>query len=148
MEEKKVSEVEKIFADEIIYETDYFSVNQDWEIAIPGFYIVSPKRKVNSLMEFNDKEDIDFIRTVKKIRKAMLEVLNIEYIYLFQNEDTPWDFHFWMMPYYDWMKDISRRGPSLLAPVWKYAKENMNTKKDIKKTRDAAEKMRVYFSKK
>ena len=148
MKEKIVSNEGKIFKDEKIYETEYFEVHQDWEIAIPGFYIVVPKRKLKSLLEFTDKEDIDFIRVVKKVRKAMFEVLGIKDVYYFQNEDSPYGFHLWMLPYCSWMKKVTGRGPGILVPVWKYAKNNLNTKKDIEKTKKAAQKMRDYLSKK
>jgi len=137
----------KIF-NEIIYTSKHFIAAQDWEIAIPGFYIISPKRKVQSLLELSDKECVDYIKTIKKIRKAMLNLLNIKEVYYFQNEDSPYGFHLWMLPYHEWMEDVAGRGPGILVPVWKYAKKNMSTKKDIQKTKDAAEKMRRYFSKK
>ncbi len=146
MREKHPSK--KIFSNEIIFETKHFIVNQDWEIAIPGFFIVAPKKKLKSLMDFNDKELIDFIKTVKKVRESLLKVLKIKDVYLFQNEDTPYGFHLWMLPYYSWMKKISERGPSLPAKVWKYAKKNMKTEKDIKKTKKAVDKVKKFLAKK
>ena len=147
MKEKIVSEREKIFLDEIIYETKYFIANQDWEIAIPGFYIVSPKRKVSSLIEFTDEEAVDFIKTVKTIRKAMLDVLNIKNVYFFHDDASLYGFHLWMLPNYSWMNKIIKESQGIILPIWRYAKKNMTTKKNIKKTREAAKKMREYFSK-
>ena len=96
MEEKVVLNKEKIFVDEGIYESKYFTVHQDYEIAIPGFYIVAPKRKMKSLIEFTEEESIEYIGVIRKVRKAMLEALDIKIVYFFQNEDTPWNFHLWM----------------------------------------------------
>jgi len=145
--EEILSVKEKLFPNEIVYESKYFFVKQDLEIAIPGFYIISPKRKVKSIIEFNKNELLEYIKVMQKIRKAMKDVLNIEEVYYFQNEDTPYGFHLWMLPSYSWMKKVAERGPGLLVPVWKYAKENLGTESNIKKTKESAKRVRNSFLK-
>ena len=40
----------------IAYENDTFALSQDWELPIPGFMILSPKKHIVSLSEFSDEE--------------------------------------------------------------------------------------------
>ncbi len=145
MKEVVSSERKRLFKDEIVYESKYFSVCQDWEIAIPGFYIIFPKKQHRSLIEFSDLELNDYIATVKKVRAAMNKVLGIDCVYYFQNEDSPYGFHLWLLPYYPWMEKVAGHGPGILLPVWKHARDTMK-KKDIVATRKAAQKMREYLS--
>ncbi|MBN1792779.1 diadenosine tetraphosphate hydrolase [Candidatus Woesearchaeota archaeon] len=147
MTERIISDEEKLFPEEKVYESEFFTASQDWEVAIPGFYIVTPKRRVKTILDLSDEETLDFIGTIKQVRKAMLEVLGIKDVYYFQNEDTPLQFHLWMLPYCDWMEGVAGRGPGILLQVWEYAKENLNTPEAIKETKDAARKMREYFEK-
>jgi len=140
-------EIKKLFPDEIVYETKYWKVAQDWEVAIVGFYIVSPKRKIHSIQDLNDEESIDLINTMRKVRKAMSIVLGINDVYIFHNEDSPYGFHIWMLPWHSWMEKIGR-GPSILVPVWKYAKDNFNDENSIKEVKEAAVKVRKYISEK
>ncbi len=58
-----------LFPDETILETKLFNVGQDWEVPIPGFFIVAPRRKVRSLSDFTDEEAVQFVIIVRKIRK-------------------------------------------------------------------------------
>jgi hypothetical protein len=55
------------------------------------------------------EEKIDYIDVLTKIRKAQREVLGIEYVYYFYNEDTTHHFHnTWMVPRYEWMYKFGR----------------------------------------
>ncbi|MBN2142160.1 HIT domain-containing protein [Candidatus Woesearchaeota archaeon] len=150
MAERQVWDEEKIFKDDIIIETEHFSVGQDWEIAIPGFYIVAPKDKarIRSVEDLTDEEATEYIFLVRKVRKAMREALDIKHVYFYRGEDSPFGFHLWMMPRYAWMDKVADSGPGSLLPVWKYAKENLNSEKNIKETKEAAKKMRTYLQKK
>ena len=140
-----MKEKSKLF-DEVILETKYFIVAQDWEIAIPGFFIVSPKRKIRTIMDFTDKEAREYIMVVKKVRKAMYDILKIKDVYFFQDEGPKPNFHLWMLPRYKWMDDIAKKGAESLGPVEKFAKKNMSDEKSIKKTKAAARKMRRHLN--
>jgi len=113
-----------LFPKEEIITTKLFNVAQDWEVPIAGFFIVAPLRKIKSISEFTDEEAIEFINLIKKVRKGMRQVLKIEEVYLFQNEDTEHGFHFWIFPRFDWMEKFGRKIQSV-RPIINYAKENM-----------------------
>ena len=92
--------VKKLFPDDIVILTELFNVGQDWEVPIPGFFIIAPLRKVRSISEFTDEEATEFTNILRKLRKGMRDVLKIEDVYLFENEDTMHNFHFWVFPRY------------------------------------------------
>jgi len=132
----------KLF-DIIIYETDKFEVNQDWEVPIEGFFILAPKRKVRSITEFSDEEAHELVDVLRKIREAMRRVLGIDQVYIFQEEKTKFGFHVWVLPRYGWMskiKDNSLRG------ILKYAEDNLKSADDLRRVKEAAHKVKKYLS--
>ena len=139
--------MKKLFEKEIILKTKNFIVSQDWEVAIPGFYIIAPKKKKKTILDFSKKEQLEYIKTVHKVREAMKKVLKINKVFFFQNEETPYRFHLWMLPHYPWMKKVTNGLEGEIILIWVYAKKHMNTEENIQKTREAVTKMRKYLSK-
>jgi diadenosine tetraphosphate (Ap4A) HIT family hydrolase len=133
-----------LFPKEKIIEGDYFEINQDWEVPIVGFFILAPKRKIRSISEFNENESKEFMDLLIKVRKGMKEVLNIDDVYLFQNEDTKHNFHLWIFPRHAWMEEFGRKIQSV-GPIMNYAVEKNSTKEKCKEVKDAAEKIRQYL---
>lgn len=135
-----------LFPNEAILEGKYFEVHQDRGTPIPGFFILDTKRKIHSVSEFKDDEAEEFITMLTKVRKAMKEVLGIEYVYLFQREDNlEYYFHFWIFPKYEWM--IKKCGQRIQPnEVGKYARENMSNEQTIKQVKEAAKKVRDYLN--
>lgn len=126
----------------IIKVTKSFAAEQDSEIPIPGFIIISSKKHVLSIEEFGKKELQEFVGLASDIRKAMKKALGIKIVYLFQNEDTPNShFHLWMFPRYPWMKKFGIRIQSV-RPIMEYARENMKTIKNLKEVSKAVEKLK------
>ncbi len=135
----------KIF-DETVLDGKYFEVHQDWETPIPGFFVLESKRKIHSVGEFSEEEAEEFIRFLVKIRKAMKDILGIDYVYLNQREDNlDYDFHLCIFPKYSWMPEKfgQRLHPN---EVWAYARENMADEKTIKQVKEAAKKVRDYLN--
>ncbi|MER2038980.1 MAG: diadenosine tetraphosphate hydrolase, partial [Solibacillus sp.] len=58
-------------------------------------------------------------------RKAQREILGIDYVYYFYNEDTTHHFHTWLVPRYEWMYEFGRSVESV-RPVLLHARNNMN----------------------
>ncbi len=133
-----------LFPNENIITTRLFNVGQDWEIPIPGFFIIAPLRKLKSIDEFTDEEAIEFINLIRKVRKGMRNILKIKEVYLFQNEDTEHGFHLWMFPRYDWMEKFGRKIQSV-RPIINYAKENMLSNDVFNEVREYVEKMKKFM---
>lgn len=134
-----------LFSNENIINTDLFKVNQDWEVPIPGFFIIAPLRKLKSIDEFADEEAIEFINLIRKIRRGMRGILKIEKVYFFQNEDTEHGFHLWIFPRHDWMKKFGKKIQSV-RPIMNYAKENMVNDDVFKKVKEDVKKMKEFMS--
>ena len=105
----------------IISATEHFVAQQDYAVPIPGFIIISSKRHIQSIDEFNSQERNDFIEFLCKIRKGMRECLKIKTVYLIQEEDAS-HFHLWLFPRYDWMKQFGKKIKSV-KPIMKWAQE-------------------------
>ncbi|WP_394217751.1 HIT family protein [Halobacillus trueperi] len=107
----------------VIAETEHFHAHQDVAYPIRGLVIVASKRHIKGLDELTEEEQQDYITFLAKIRKAQREVLGIEHVYYFYNEDTTHHFHLWMVPRYDWMYEFGRSVESV-RPVLLHARKN------------------------
>lgn len=108
-----------------MYETEHFHAHQDVAYPIKGLIILASKRHIVSLDELTEIERLDYIETLSKIRKAQRDVLGIEHVYYFYNEDTTHHFHTWMVPRYEWMYAFGRSVESV-RPVLLHARNEMN----------------------
>jgi diadenosine tetraphosphate (Ap4A) HIT family hydrolase len=136
--------MKKIFPNEVVIETKYFDAHQDWEVPIPGFIIVTSKRKIRSMADFTEEEAQEFIKLIIKIRKGMKEVLNIKDVYLIENEDTKHNFHLWIFPRHDWMEKFGRKIESV-RPIMLHAQKSMVTDEIIKQVKEDIKKMHEYM---
>jgi len=110
----------------VVFETAHFHAHQDVAYPIKGLIILASKRHVTCLDELSDEEKLDYIQVLSKIRKAQRDVLGIEHVYYFYNEDTTHHFHTWMVPRYEWMYEFGRSVESV-RPVLLHARNEMNT---------------------
>ena len=121
-------------------------MHQDWEVPIPGFFIIAAKREeVRTIADLIVEEAREFIALAQRVRMGMSEVLSITDVYLFQNEDTRNGFHLWMFPRYEWMEQFGRKIESV-RPIMNYAKENLADEQSRQAVLDAADKIRKYLS--
>ena len=130
---------------ERIGETKNFVLEQDFEWPIEGFLIIASKRHIHSILDFNKDEEKEFFRILKRSRKIMKEVLDIEKVTIVQEEDSLTShFHVWLFPWHDWMK---KHGTKLqnIKEIMKYAKENFSDKKHFDKIRKIGNKLKSEF---
>jgi len=106
---------------------------------------LAPKRKIRSISEFSEEEAIEFINLLHEVRKGMKE-LSIDDVYLFQNEDTPHNFHLWIFSRHKLMEKFGRKIESVRS-IMNYSKENMITDDVIKEVRMYVQKMKEYMKK-
>ena len=134
-----------LFPNENIITTKYFDVHQDWEIPIPGFFIIASLRKLKSISEFTDGESIEFINLIRQVRQGMRDVLKIQEVYFFQNEDTEHNFHLWIFPRHDWMQRFGGKIQSV-RPIINYAKENMISDDISSEVKNSVKEMKKYMA--
>ncbi len=129
-----------------ILETENFTVGQDWEVPILGFFIIASKDKgKKSILDFSEKELAELIILQKKVRSLMFEELKIEAVYFFQNEDTEHGFHVWCFPRHAWMQNFGNKIQSV-RPIMNYAKENMFTPTNLEEIKSVCEKLRISIN--
>lgn len=120
----------------VVIETEHFHAHQDVAYPIKGLIILASKRHIKCFDELTEAEKLDYINLLIKIRKAQREVLGIEYVYYFYNEDTTHHFHTWMVPRHEWMNEFGRSVESV-RPVLLHARNNMNGEENIKEVINA-----------
>ncbi|MDR7240594.1 HIT family protein [Neobacillus drentensis] len=130
----------------VVLETEHFHAHQDVAYPIKGLIIVASKRHIKCLDELTEAEKADYISILSKIRKAQREVLGIEYVYYFYNEDTTHHFHTWMVPRYEWMNKFGRSVESV-RPVLLYARNEMNTEENIQEVLKAIQLLTMELNK-
>lgn len=133
-----------LFKDCLIYETENFTVYQDWEVPIPGFLVIGSKRDVNSILEFSRSEYKEFNDLVLFCRRKMKEILGIEKVYFFNSEDSETGFHYLLYSRYGWMDKFGKKLKSM-KPSMDYAEMKMVNSEKVREVRDVVEKMRIGF---
>ncbi len=133
----------------MIYKSEHFCVNQDCEIPIPGFIIISSNRHIKSIDQFTEEEQKEFMSLIVRLRKGMREVLNINQVNIIvaelpERKDE--HFHLWLYPVTKEALDKFGTGIKAVKPMMIYAKENWKTPEKIKTVEDYAEKLRNYIS--
>lgn len=130
----------------VVVETEHFHAHQDVAYPIKGLIILASKRHIKGFDELTEEEKLDYINLLTKIRRAQREVLGIEYVYYFYNEDTTHHFHTWMVPRYGWMYEFGRSVESV-RPVLLHARNNMNDKENVKSVMEAIKLLTVELNK-
>jgi diadenosine tetraphosphate (Ap4A) HIT family hydrolase len=119
-----------------IIETEHFHAHQDVAYPVKGLVILASKRHILCLDELTEKERLEYVNLLTKIRKAQRQVLGIEHVYYFYNEDTTHHFHTWMVPRYEWMHRFGRSVESV-RPVLLHARNHMNHGENLSEVRKA-----------
>ena len=106
------------------FENDEFTVSQDWELPIKGFFIVSPKRHIEKLSELTNEERNEMFDLVNKTVN-ILRNNNIcdRFDYIFEEKENR-HLHVWILPRYDWMNEICEDIIDNIGLITKYVKEN------------------------
>lgn len=125
----------------VVLETEYFHAHQDVAYPIKGLMILASKRHIKCFDELTEEEKIDYIQVLTRIRKAQRDVLGIDYVYYFYNEDTTHHFHTWMVPRYGWMAEFGRSVESL-RPALLHARHKMNRHENIDEVMSAIDALR------
>ena len=85
-----------------VYQNMGITVRQDTSCALPGFYIVAPDEKYDSIVEIDRCLTTRLFFIVTEIRRAMLECLGIEHVHIYYEEKAvSAHVHFWLLPIVD-----------------------------------------------
>lgn len=112
------------------YENEKFTLSQDWEVPIKGFFIVAPKRHIEKLCELTDDErnEMFFIvnETVKILRKNKICE---RFDYIFEEKENK-HLHVWILPRYNWMDEVVDNIIENIGVIFEYAKRNFKNSKN------------------
>ena len=108
----------------IIYEDEICHVAQDWELPIPNFVVVAPKRHVELMMELTCEEKDRIFNIVNKVITIMHNKIGVNRINCLYKELENRHFHIWIWSRDGWKeKGIN---PILdMRKLMEYAKDNM-----------------------
>lgn len=109
------------------YENERFTLAQDWEVPIKGFFIASPKRHIEKLSELTDDERNEMFDIVNKTVKILREN-NIcdRFDYIFEEKENR-HLHVWILPRYEWMNEVTDEIIDNIGIIFEYAKTNFRT---------------------
>lgn len=106
------------------YENERFTLSQDWELPIQGFFIVSPKRHIEKLCELTKDERNEMFEIVDKTVKILRDNKICErFDYIFEERQNR-HLHVWILPRYNWMNKIANDIIDNIGIIFEYAKTN------------------------
>ena len=121
----------------LVYENDNFTVSQDRELPIVGFFVISPKKhveKLNELSEQERNETFSIINTVIKIEKDNNICKDFNVIFY---EKDKIHFHVRIMPRHERMSKICNNITQNIGLIFDYAKKNFRTENIYNKINEA-----------
>ncbi len=121
------------------YEDNNFTVSQDWEFPIKGFFIVSPKRHVDRLADLTDEERNEMFYLVSKVSKILRENNISDNFDFIIKERGRVHLHIWIIPRYQWMADLGEDLMKNLGLIFDYAKKNLRTEENYEEIKRVTE---------
>ena len=106
------------------YENEKFTLSQDWELPIEGFFIVSPKQHIEKLSELTDDERNEMFDIVNKTIKILREENVCDGFEIIFEEREKKHLHVWIMPRHKWMRDLFDDIVDNIGTTFEYAKNN------------------------
>lgn len=131
----------------IIFESKNFTVTQDFSRPINGFVVISAKRHVVTYDGLTSEERAELAELVFKTQKALKRLGVCEYFNIYVAEYKEGHFHLQILPRYKWMED--ERGTIIgnLNRGFNYAKENLNTKENLKQIKTTLQNLKKEMNK-
>lgn len=109
------------------YENENFTLSQDWELPILGFFIISPKKHIEKFEELTKDERDEMFDIVDKTIK-ILRRNNVcdRFEFIFEEKENR-HLHVWIMPRHAWMNDLCDSIIDNIGLILDYAKQNFRT---------------------
>lgn len=111
------------------YENEKFTLSQDWELPIAGFFVVSPKKCIEKFEDLDYQEKIEIFEIVDRTIKVLRENNVCDRFNVIFEEKENVHFHIWIMPRHDWMTMFGGIVKNI-GQIFEYAKSTMRTKEN------------------
>lgn len=129
----------------IAYENERFVLSQDWELPIPAFFIVTPKKHIEKFEELNKEEKNEMFEIVDKtIRILRNNNICDRFNVVFEEKENK-HFHIWIMPRHKWMSDLVGRIIENISQIFEYAINNMRTIENYNKIKEITNLVKKEF---
>ncbi len=129
------------------YENERFTLSQDWELPIQGFFVVCPKRHVEKFCELSDDERNEMFYIVDKtVRVLRNNNVCDRYDYIFEEKENR-HLHVWIMPRHKWMNEIVDDIIDDIGEVFTYAKANLKNDDNFEEINRITDIVRNEFNK-
>ena len=116
----------------IAYQDEYFTVSQDWELPIQGFFVICPaSRHVESLKELTDDELAKMFVLAAKTEKILVDMGVAKQFNFVIQEKQGVHLHLWLMPQQKWMEKLTLNPMANVKAVFDYAKANLRTQENL-----------------
>ena len=129
------------------YENEHFTLSQDWELPIEGFFIVSPTKHVEKLEELTTEESVEMFDIVNSTIKVLRRNNICDHFEVVFEEKENRHLHVWIMPRHEWMKDEVGNIINNIGTIFEYAKQNFRDEDTYKKIKDATSILKKEFRK-
>ena len=110
----------------MVYENEEFTLSQDWEFPIEGFFIVSIKRHVERIVDLTEHERNEMFGLAVKIMEILKKNNICEQfeVIFYEKDDT--HLHAWVMPRHEWMRELVGNITGNIGTILAYAKKNFS----------------------
>ena len=115
------------------YENDKFTLSQDWELPIEGFFVVSPKRCVEKFADLTEEERVEIFDITHKTINILRENNICDRFNIVFEEKENRHFHIWIMPRHKWMTELVGDIIDHIGEIFEYAKENFRNEETYKR---------------
>jgi diadenosine tetraphosphate (Ap4A) HIT family hydrolase len=129
----------------IIAETKNFRLDQDPEIPIKGFLIISSKSHIRSISQLSSEESRELFDLVYRARIALNNIADIKEVTIIQEERSG-HFHLWLLPRYEWMNERFANSLSTVREIMAYSKNNLKSDENIENILLEVEKIRKILN--
>ena len=108
----------------MIYENDNFTLSQDRELPIIGFFVISPKKHIENLNELSTEERNEMFWIINKTIRILKENnVSNEFNVIFEEKQNR-HFHVWIMPRHERMHKVCNNITQNIGLIFDYAKKN------------------------
>lgn len=129
----------------IEYEDELFTLSQDWELPIQGFFVVAPKHHVEKFSELTNIERTKIFEIVDYAIKILRENKVCDSFNVIFEEKLGRHFHIWIMPRHEWMKNLVGDITDHIGTIFDYAKKNLKTKENLKEIENISKTLKTAF---
>lgn len=126
-----ISNGEAIPFGNILYKDEFFHIEQDFEVPINGFIIISCNKHYSKLTDLPLEAQYKLINLVNKIINILTKHNIAEHFTTLIEERPNYHLHLWILPRHNWMIEKFGNASNHYAEISKYAINNLKTKENL-----------------